>query len=291
MNYKEILEKASNHLSSLKNNVIPVLEVAKPTNLDYARHLAKIISKLSPLVGNMIEYNVCLELNKLDWSNFGTWKRQDPGFPDTIFESSITPTPGIEIKTWFPLATEITARFKDTVTFFEQDQTNVAVVAWLPEFIIYGKPKILDVWVGKAKDIANSRDSHYHNPPDYIVFEPEDTSNRTSNLQQTNTNGYKFQGEKPELKEAQKVVDSWGNNSKTYSHSDKYQQQLRQLFGKFTYRLDTNFAKIDRIQHKPLEDFKKRVLGIELHQHSIKEWAKIVANPDARFTELLDKLT
>lgn len=291
MDYKEILEKASNHLYSLKDTIIPVLEISKPNDVDYARHLAKVISKLSPLVGNMVEYNVCLELNKLDWLDLGKWKRQDPGFPDTIFESNMIPTPGIEIKTWFPLATEITARFKDTTTFFNQDQTNVAVVAWLPEFIIYGKPKILDVWVGEAKKLANSRDTHYHNPPDYLVFEPEDTSQRTSNLQQTNTNGYKFQGNKNELNEAQKIVDSWGSDGKLYNHSKEYQQKLRQLLGAYAYRLDTNFAKIDRIQYKPLEDFKKKVLDMELHQHSIKEWTKIVNNPSATFTELLNNLT
>jgi hypothetical protein len=181
MDYKEVLETASNHLASMKGNIMPVLDVAKPENMDYVQHLAKIISKLSPIVGNMLEYNVCIDLNKLEWSNIGTWKRQDPGFPDTIFESNLLPMPGIEIKTWFPLATEITARFKDTVKFFEQEQTNVALVAWLPEYIIYGKPKIIDVWVGTAKSLAISRDNHYHNPPDYLVFEPEDTSNRTSN--------------------------------------------------------------------------------------------------------------
>ena len=115
MNYKEILERASNHIHSLKGNSMNVLEIAKPPSVEYAEHLAKTVSKLSPLVGNMIEFNVCEELNKLDWFDLGSWKRQDPGFPDTIFEGSINPTPGIEIKTWFPLATEITARFKDSV--------------------------------------------------------------------------------------------------------------------------------------------------------------------------------
>ncbi len=290
MDYKEVLETASNHLASMKGNIMPVLDVAKPENIDYAQHLAKIISKLSPIVGNMLEYNVCIELNKLEWSNIGTWKRQDPGFPDTIFESNLLPMPGIEIKTWFPLATEITARFKDTVKFFEQEQTNVAVVAWLPEFIIYGKPKIIDVWVGTAKSLAISRDNHYHNPPDYLVFEPEDTSNRTSNLQQTNTNGYKFQGNKNEFDEAKKIVDSWNDISGVYNHSNEYQQKIKQLLGRFNYRLDTNFAKIDRIQHQGLEQFKKRVMNTKIHNHTIKEWSKIVNDDTTNITDLLDDI-
>lgn len=290
MAYRVVLEKASNHLSSMKGTIMPVLEVAKPENLDYAKHLGKIISKLSPLVGNMIEYNVCIELNKLEWSNTGIWKRQDPGFPDTIFVSELFPTPGIEIKTWFPLATEITARFKDTVKFFEHDQTNVALVAWLPEFIIYGKPKIIDVWVGTAKSLAISRDNHYHNPPDYLVFEPEDTSARTSNLQQTNTNGYKFQGNSAEFEEVKKNVDSWNEPKGIYNHSDEYQQKIKQLLGRFNYRLDTNFAKIDRIQHEDLEKFKKQVLETKIHNHTIKEWSKLINDENTNITDLLNDI-
>lgn len=290
MDYKKVLEIASKHLSSMENKMMPVLDVAKPENLDYAQHLAKVISKLSPLVGNMLEYSVCLELNKLDWGELGHWKRQDPGFPDTIFESELSPKPGIEIKSWFPLATEITARFKDTVKFFELDQTNVALVAWLPEYIIYGKPKIIDVWVGTAKSVAQARDNHYHNPPDYLVFEPEDTSARTSNLQQTNVNGYKFQGTPAQLEKANKVVESWGYPQNEYNHTIEYQKRLQELVGQFTYRLDTNFAKIDRIQHEGIEAFKTRVLNKTIHNHTIKEWSKIVGDSSTNITELLDDI-
>lgn len=106
MKCKDVLKKAGDHLKTLKGKTMDVLEVKKPPTIAYTNHLAKIISKLSPLVGNMIEFNVCIALNKLDWENKGRWKRQDPGFPDTIFEGKIKPTPGIEIKTWFPLATD-----------------------------------------------------------------------------------------------------------------------------------------------------------------------------------------
>lgn len=290
MEYSQILEKASNHLISLENRTIPVLEVAKPDTIEYANHLAKVVSKLSPLVGNMIEFYVCSELNKLEWNNQGQWIRQDPGFPDTIFKGEINPIPGIEIKTWFPLATEITARFKDSVNFFEHNQTNVALVAWLPEFIIYGKPKIISVWIGTAQSLAIARDTHYHNPPDYLVFEPEDTTNRTVNLQQTNVNGYKFQGDKELLEKAQTIVDSWGYEKGKYFHSSEYQQKIKQLLGTFPYRLDTNFAKIDRIQHKDLEDFKSSVLQKTIHNHSIKEWSKIICDETKNITDLLEDI-
>jgi hypothetical protein len=290
MKYTEILDIASKHLHSLKGQNMDVVDIAKPPTIDYARHLAKVVSKLSPLVGNMIEYNACIELNKLDWKGFGKWERQDPGFPDTIFIGKVAPAPGIEIKTWFPLATEITARFKDSVNFFNKNQTNVALVAWLPEFIIYGKPKIIDVWVGSAKSLAIARDSHYHNPPDYLVFEPEDTTSRTSNLQQTNTNGYKFQGTAKEFEKASKIVKKWGTDWKDYSHEKKYQNQVKQLIRNFPYRLDTNFAKIDRIQHAELEAFKTRVLNQELFHHDIKTWANIIGDEEKDIMQLIKDL-
>lgn len=281
MNFKDVLEKASSEIVSLKGQTLDVLDVKRPHNLAYAKHLAKVISKISPLIGNMIEFSIIEILKQHDWEGLGSWVRQDPGFPDALFQGTLDPKPGIEIKTWFPLATEITARFKDSIMHFKNDQTNVALVAWLPEFLIHGKPKIIDVWVGSAKSLAIARDKHYHRPPDYLVFEPEDTSDRTANLQQTNTNGYKFQGNATQFKEAKKEVEAWGRNGKIFSPSHKYQQKTKKLLGKFPYRLDTNFAKIDRIDHLGLEEFKTRVLDLAINGKKIKLWAKsLVAEDD-----------
>lgn len=199
---RKILTKAEAIIFNLEGQTLDVLEVTKPPDIQYARHLAKVISKLSPLVGNMIEFSIVSLLNETEWSEQGQWIRQDPGFPDTLFDGSVIPKPGIEVKTWFPLATEITARFKDSVHHFVEDQTDVVLMAWLPEYLLYGKPTIVNVWVNSAKSLAIARDNHYHNPPNYLVVEPEDTSTRTANLQQTNTNGYKFQGTPKELAEA-----------------------------------------------------------------------------------------
>lgn len=274
MNYKEVLKKATKEIENLRGQTLDVLDIKKPHSVIYAQHLAKVVSKISPLLGNMIEFSIVEKLNQVNWNGLGTWIRQDPGFPDAIFQGKLKPAPGIEIKTWFPLATEITARFKDSIIHFDKDQTNVAVVAWLPEFLIYGKPKIIDVWVGSAKSLALARDKHYHNPPDYLVFEPEDTSLRTANLQQTNTNGYKFQGSAEQFKKAQKDVKKWGKDGSTFSPTAEYQKQVRSLLGKYPYRLDTNFAKIDRIEHPSLEEFKTRVLNTSVDGKTILEWAK-----------------
>ncbi len=284
---KDIIDSATGHLRKLPGHIFDVLEVSKPVSPDAAVNLTKVVSKLSPLVGNMIEFNTCEFLNdQPEYSGIGTWKRQDPGFPDTVFEADgIVPTPGFEIKAWFPLATEITARFKDSQNHFEHDQTYVAMLAWLPEFLIFGKPKIIDIVIVSGASVAKARDDHYHRPPDYLVTEPEDTSARTRNLQQTNTNGYKWQGgphdpiaHAAKRAEAEALVDSWGQDGRTYSVAPDYQNKLRKLLGNFLYRLDTNFAKMDRIVHTDIEAFKRRVYATSYHGRTIGEWNRLLSS-------------
>ena len=284
---REILTKAEAVILNLTGQTLDVLEITKSPDIQYARHLAKVISKLSPLVGNMIEFSIVSLLNELEWPSQGQWIRQDPGFPDTLFDGIVTPKPGIEVKTWFPLATEITARFKDSIRHFEEDQTDVALIAWFPEYLLYGKPKIIDVCINTAKSLATARDTHYHNPPDYLVVEPEDTSARTVNLQQTNTNGYKFQGTPEELAEAERDVEMWGKAGKIYSPEPEYQNQIKRLMGRYSYRLDTNFAKIDRIRHSSLEEFKRQVLAQEIYGYTILEWGRSMLKTDTGLESLL----
>lgn len=279
MNTQEVIRIASAHLASLSGHVFDLLTVEKPVSKAAAVNLAKVVSKLSPLLGNLIEFNSVEFLNKQrEFQDLGRWRRQDPGFPDTVFDGRVTPTPGFEIKAWFPLATEITARFKDSQNHFTHDQTYVAMLAWLPEHLIYGKPRILDVCVASGRSVAEARDNHYHNPPDYLVLEPEDTTNRTRNLQQTNTNGYKFQGTSAQLSEAQRIVDQWGREAKRYRPARDYQERLRELIARFPYRLDTNFAKMDRIVHPVIEDFKARVMRTTVKGMAIAEWSRLLAS-------------
>ena len=281
MNTREILNLASDHLRTLKGHSFDILTISKPATLDIASDLAKITSKLSPFLGNLIEFNTVNFLNDMaEFRSFGEWKRQDPGFPDTIFAGLISPTPGFEIKAWMPLATEITARFKDSQDYFTQDQTYVCLLAWLPDQMIFGNPYIIDVCTVSGQSIAKARDRHYHQPPGYLVIEPEDTSNRTRNLQQRNTNGYKFQGTSQQFSQAKELIDSWGLQVSDYQTDREYQNYLRQLLANFPYRLDTNFAKIDRIMHDDIETFKRRVLNHELHGMSIKEWSRILGKKD-----------
>lgn len=279
----EVISIASNHMKGLAGHEFDLLTIAKPVSPDAALNLAKVISKLSPLLGNLIEFNTCEYLSdKPEFEGLGEWRRQDPGFPDAIFDGVVKPTPGFEIKTWFPLATEITARFKDSQNHFVDDRTYVAVIAWLPEHLIYGKPYILDVVIVSGASVARSRDDHYHNPPDYLVMEPQDTSARTRNLQQTNTNGLKFQGTPKEFEEARKIVASWGRDGASYKPTAEYQRLLVALTSKFTYRLDTNYAKMDRIIHGDLEKFKTRVQDTKVNGLTVRDWYRILSSDDDR---------
>jgi hypothetical protein len=288
MDTKTVISKASEHLGSLSGHVFDILTVSKPLSADAAVNLAKVVSKLSPLVGNLIEFNTCDFLNlQNEFVDFGNWKRQDPGFPDIIFNGIVKPTPGFEVKAWFPLATEITARFKDSQLHFVNDNTYVSMIAWLPEYVIFGKPKIIDVLIISGDSVAKARDTHYHDIPSYIVLEPEDTSNRARNLQQTNTNGYKWQAhndatvEQKRIAEAKKMIDSWGSNSKKYSPLRDYQDKLRLLMGLFNnYRLDTNYAKMDRIGHVKINQFSEKVYNTLYHGKKIGDWNNLLSNGD-----------
>src|SRR5690606_29380507 len=115
-----------------------------------------------------------------------------------------------------------------------------------------------------------------HNPPDYLVLEPEDTTARTANLQQTNTNGYKFQGTAQQFAEAQELVQTWGHGGTGYRPTLEYQTKLRELVARYPYRLDTNFAKIDRIRHPGIEEFKLRVLSTEISGFTVAQWSQLL---------------
>jgi hypothetical protein len=282
VDYRQALEIATAALVGLRGHTIDVLTVSRPSDLQGAVELSKIVSKLSPIIGNLIEYAIARYLNEIHtWPDGCQWIRQDPGFPDTILSGMPEIQPGIEVKTWFPLSTEITARFRDSQNRFQANQTKVAMVCWMLENVLAGKPKIIDIWIGDALAVAKARDTHYHNPPYYVVMEPEDTSSRTRNLQQTNCHGHIFQGKEKQLAEAVQFVRSWGEDAKEYRPDRDYQFLLRQLTGRFPYRLDTNFAKMDRIALPSLETFKMNVLGSIYAGRTLQSWIMAINSSDA----------
>ena len=76
------------------------------------------------------------------------------------------------------------------------------------------------------------------------------------------------------LAKAKEDVGKWGRKGLTFSPAPEYQKKIKELRGKYPYRLDTNFAKIDRIRHSDLERFKTRVLATKIEDRTILEWSQ-----------------
>jgi hypothetical protein len=292
MDTQKVLELAARSFVELKDQRIDVISISQPTTVLEAVNLSRIVSKLSPIVGNLLEFKTVDLLNDIgEFEGLGEWVRQDPEFPDALFEGEVSPKPGFELKAWFPLATEITARFKDSQLRFADNATWVAMPAWLPSQLICGEPTILDVCIVSGASVAKARDDHYYNPPDYLVIEPGNTADRTINLQQSNTAGYKWQGTPGGFEEAKRIVDSWGSEGGLYSPGHECQARVQELLSMFEYRLDTNFAKIDRINHPEIEAFKSKVLGTDFRGRTIREWSRLIArHADGRLHEALSGL-
>lgn len=271
---KKQLEAASRKLSDLDGHVLDVLSIRKPLDAAEALGWARVISKLSPILGNLLEFEIVRILNDLDLPDGCEWVRQDPGFPDAALLGLTDPPPGIEIKAWFPLATEMTGRFRESEVRLEDGSVRLAVICWLPEYVLFGRPIVLGVFVEDALSIAKSRDDHYFQPPRYLVREPEDTSARTRNLQQTITNGFRCQETGEALARAEEEVKGWPKSLRTYSPKENVQSKVRDLLARYNYRLDTNYAKIDRVDHDGLENFKTEMLAMEFQGNSVLGWSQ-----------------
>lgn len=277
----DILLDAINIISSMDNEIFDVLSISKPDNIDSAKFMAKVNSKISSIVGNMIEFSMANVLNeKSKYMDVGHWERQDPDFPDNVFVSDqLDELPGIEVKAWYPLATEITARFKASQLNLSSNNPWLALVAWAPEYILHGRPKILGVYVIPAMNLAISRDSHYYQPPHYLLIEPGDTINRTKNLQQRNVEGYVQQEWAKNMeKDALTLLKNSGISLDDYKINPTTIAVMQKLRADFPYRLDTNFAKINRIENQGVNDFKKKIFSEIMFGHPISYWTKITKN-------------
>lgn len=268
---RSFLDNAESQLVEHRNSLLREICISKPDNVEETLFYAKIISKLSPIIGNIVEYATVRHLNSCGHCMQGYWKRQDPDFPDATFVSDAFPIhPGIEIKAWFPFATEITARFKESRERVKDENIDIALVVWLPEHILWGHPKIIDYAFFPAYTVAQARDDHYFNPPKYLVQEPHDTSNRTRNLQQSNTEGFRLQDViNKKIKSKAKQLELLDTS---YNTDPGFQNKIKELLNFAKYRSDTNFSKIDRIQHTEIEDFKSRLHLLNVSGQTIKEW-------------------
>lgn len=273
---KREMDRGAESLKEAVGERFPTIKISSHSP-DEAVFLGQNISKLSPLIGNLIERRIPVLLSEPDSVGTMEWRRQDPDFPDAALFAAGKPVgAGFEVKAWYPMATEMTGRFRESQNLLVGKDIRVAVVAWMLSHVIFGVPEIVGVLVADALSVAKLRDQHYHKPPDYICEEPQDTAARTRNLQQTNVLGYKLQEQNcKRLKEVRHL-----HKASPYqyhgSETETGQELARQLRDAATYRLDSNFAKIDRIDHPEIEHFKQEVLTSVFKKRSIDEWAKAV---------------
>ena len=269
----ESLDRANTALLDLAGEDVDAIEV-KSVRTEEAPFLAKIVSKLSPMVGNLMEQRIVELLDQTSIEGY-SWHRQDPGFPDAILktEDGLNTDTGFEIKAWYVLSTEITGRFKESQNLLAGKNINVAIVAWCMSHMIYGKPKILGVLTVSGSALAASRDNHYHQPPEYLIIEPQNTTARTANLQQSNVNGFKLQEDDCDpIALAQVRAHYRGRRASSDPHTPEAQAEALALMNKLVYRLDTNFAKIDRVGNDTVEDFKRQILSESYLGKTFAQW-------------------
>ncbi len=274
--YANEQDRAAQQLLDLAGEDVDAIDV-KSVRTEEAPFLAKIVSKLSPMVGNLMEQRIVEVLDQGSPDGF-SWHRQDPGFPDAILRhqgQGDTHT-GFEIKAWYVLSTEITGRFKESQNLLTGKNVNVVIVAWCMSHLIFGKPKILGVLNVSGSELAASRDRHYHKPPEYLTIEPQDTTARTANLQQSNVNGYKLQisdSDPVVLERIRRELEA--SPVRDEPHTPASQAQALDLMNKLTYRLDTNFAKIDRVANPDVERFKAAILSERYLGKTFTQWKRI----------------
>ena len=63
MNTAAIIARASQHLRTLPGTAFDEIRLSKPASTEAAVNLARVVSKRSPLVGNLIEFSTCQFLN------------------------------------------------------------------------------------------------------------------------------------------------------------------------------------------------------------------------------------
>ena len=270
------LSRAEALLHFLAASTIDTLTV-KSLRAEDAPFLALIVSKLSPIIGNLLEQRI-LELIEEGAPHGLRWRRQDPDFPDVVLqdrEGQSTGT-GYKVKAWYALSTEMTGRFRESYNLLVNRNVRVAIVAWIMSHVVYGSPLVIDILSVDAASVAEQRDRHYHKPPLYLIVEPRDTTERTRNLQQTNVNGFRIQESSTvRLEDAARLVASHpGRLAKP--HTAEAQVLNAELMNRFAYRLDTNFAKVDRIDHPEIERFKASVLDRVVRGRKLDDWSRIL---------------
>lgn len=275
----KVIEKSRETTKALIGTKLDAITI-KSVDPAEAPLLGANVSKLSPMTSTLLEHRVVLDLAKATDGGRFQIERQDPGFPDAgVFLDGLPTGHGLELKAHNVLSTEITGRFRASQLALEGKLIYVVIIAWVMDKIIHGQPLILDIEFVDALDVARYRDEHYNNPPQYLVSPPDDNEGRIASMLLRNVEGYVLQPSNTEsdLAKVKLIQDALlAQADVTKPHHEHTAELTRHLRANLNYRLDTNFAKIDRIDHPQIEDFKKRNLDREYLGHSFREWRKVL---------------
>lgn len=110
------MARAEKTLKNLVGEELSTISISSPS-ADEAVFLGQNISKLSPIIGNLIERRITHLLTEEDAEHGMKWQRQDPLFPDALLVDSQgkSTSAGFEVKAWYVLSTELTGRFRESV--------------------------------------------------------------------------------------------------------------------------------------------------------------------------------
>ncbi|MDT7570298.1 MAG: hypothetical protein QOE05_472 [Actinomycetota bacterium] len=269
------LQRAQDALIGLTKRPVDLLTL-KSLGADIdAVLIARNISKISPFVSTQLENQVVQALTAVPGADGLTWARQDPGFPDAgLVFNGVQTGHGIEAKAWYVCGTEITARFRASQVVLLGKRVYIVLVAWILSDIVFGTPTILDYELFDAADVARVRDEHYHQPINYLVAEPSDTVERTRNLQQANVTGFRLQTTDPKALTAGRIL--LGERDWEPPYTEQSRVITEHLLSTLTYREETNFGKLDRIDHPQIEAFKARILATDYRGRTVAAWTQVL---------------
>lgn len=275
----EVIEKSRETTKGLIDTKLDAITI-KSVDPAEAPLLGANVSKLSPMTSTLLEHRVVLDLAKATDGGRFQIERQDPGFPDAgVFLDGLPTGHGLELKAHNVLSTEITGRFRASQLALEGKLIYVVIIAWVMDKIIHGQPLILDVAYVDAMSIAKRRDAHYNKPPKYLVSPPDDNEGRIASMLLRNVEGHVLQPSNTEadLARVKVIQDALMEKADLGVPHDQHTAELtKHLRQNLNYRLDTNFAKIDRIRHDDVEEFKTRNLDREYLGRTFREWRQIL---------------
>lgn len=272
---REELDRAEAAIQSLVGARLDTLSLGQ-LEPHYARFLAQKVSTLSPLIASLVEIALVTAVNA-EVTGGMKWVRQEPEFPDAaLLDAAGAPTgAGFEVKAWHVLSTEMTGRFKESRNRLLDRDIRLTVVAWVLDHVVWGTPQLLGVCFHPALEIAETRDRHYYSPPVYLIVEPGDTADRTVNLQQSLVEGYRLQESNQHLIASAKSLVLAHGDAAFDPYTPEAEEVVGLLMSRYDYRLETNFAKIDRIGHGGLEAFKTEILATEIQGRTVDEWRRL----------------